>query len=626
MQTRLIGGATYFSRAQLEATNPSRREGIDAVAEARWRSTTSKLVKTAIKTLKLPDWVYETAMNYINRFFLTRSISKNDRHLVVGGAILLASKVQESPRPVQDVAYVLLQLKHANKQKPQHGPDQTTLEQFIEGVMLAEQAMLFSLNFNLNVETHVSLARRLFEPLDLWAKTNPAPEEAEANQLKLSLYAAVMFFLNDSALTNLSLQYPNSKVAPVTLVMAAKRLAATRYSGKEVPPALQRVLALATDAAWFESKGLSLGAAAEIEAQINELYATSPAQPAVQQQRQQQAQAHPVPHSATAAAAAGQPITAPPASEPPRPSQQPVGAGAGRMQTVSPPAAAEETKTGQLAEASAARAATPNLAAATVPTSSMQAPLLHAHNEVSSADPKGYDAAPQRPGSPASADAEAGATTTTPCCRQGQPSSSAAAEAAAAGTTAGGTPELPHPRSPGHKSQPLQQLRVGKRVSDGDECTGEQQATSELHAAPEQRPEAETEAATRDAGGTGPCLAFNGADDSANENCSPNGLTTGNASGSGCGVAEGQPEVCSRTEAPVQQLQSQPTQPQSVFDISGFESSQPPLSQSQQCGKRRTRDGEDGVADELTVVGVLAPAVKARRLEESQPVSVQHGP
>ncbi|PNH04706.1 Cyclin-M-1 [Tetrabaena socialis] len=287
MQARPYGGTTYFGKAQLEATNASRKEGIDAVAEARWRSTTSKLVKAAIKTLKLPDWVYETSMNYINRFFLTRSISKNDRHLVVGGAILLAGKVQESPRSVQDIAYVLLQLKYANKHKqqlPRPVPDQTALEQFMEGVVLAEQAMLFSLNFNLNVETHVSLARRLLEPLDLWAKANPPPEEAEANQLKLSLYSAVMFFLNDSASTNLSLQYPSSMVAPVTLIMAAKRIAAARYAGKEVPAALQRVLALAADAEWHDAKGLTLETAADIEAQINELYATAPAQPAAQQQ------------------------------------------------------------------------------------------------------------------------------------------------------------------------------------------------------------------------------------------------------------------------------------------------------------------------------------------------------
>ncbi|EFJ41581.1 cyclin [Volvox carteri f. nagariensis] len=498
MQTRLIGGAVYFTRAQLEASNPSRREGTDAVAEARWRSTTSKLVKTAIKTLKLPDWVYETSMNYINRFFLTRSIGKNDRHLVVGGAVLLASKVQESPRPVQDVAYVLLQLKHANKQKPQLGPDQTTLEQFIEGVMLAEQAILFSLNFNLNVETHVSLARRLLEPLDLWAKANPAPEEIEANQLKLSLYGAVMFFLNDSALTNLSLQYPNSKIAPVALIMAAKRIAAARYIGKEIPSALQRVLALANDAAWFESKGLSLEAAAGIEAQINELYATAPAQPPVQQ-RQPQGQASQPPH-ATAAALAG--------------------------------------------------------------------------------------------------------------------------------AVAGGTPGALSP-SPRQKVLPLQHpLRGGKRVSDGDECTGgEQQATSELQTVPEQQqPEADVDG-QRCAPGSGPCPVFNGLEDSANENCSPNGLTTGNASGSGCGAAEGQPEVCSRTDAQIQPLQSQPTQPQPSLDIPSFESSQP-QSQPYQCGKRIREDGiTTELAGSITAgMGVLAPPGKVRRLEDSKPVSLLHGP
>lgn len=53
MQTRLFGNTKYFTRAQLEAHNPSRKEGIDGATEARWRTTTSRLVKTSIKTLKL---------------------------------------------------------------------------------------------------------------------------------------------------------------------------------------------------------------------------------------------------------------------------------------------------------------------------------------------------------------------------------------------------------------------------------------------------------------------------------------------------------------------------------------------------------------------------------------------
>ncbi|KXZ41190.1 CYCM1 protein [Gonium pectorale] len=273
MQTRLIGSTSYFSKAQLEATNFSRAEGIDAATEFKWRKTTGNLVKQAIKKLKLPDWVYETAMTYINRYFLTRSISKAERFSVVGGAVLLASKVQESPRAIYDIAFVLHELKNANKQ--QLGPDQRQVEKLMEDMVVAEQAMLFALNFNLVVETHVSLARRLLEPLDLWPKQQPALEEVEANQLKLFLFQAILRFLNDSALTNLSLQYPNQKVAAVALVMAAKRLA-VRYTGKVMPSALQRAVVLANDAAWFEARGLTLEAAADIEAQISDLYATAP--------------------------------------------------------------------------------------------------------------------------------------------------------------------------------------------------------------------------------------------------------------------------------------------------------------------------------------------------------------
>ncbi|GIL58630.1 hypothetical protein Vafri_13641, partial [Volvox africanus] len=534
MQTRRIGGLRYFTKGELEATNPSRRDGIDAITEAKWRSTTSKIVKLTIKTLKLPDWVYETAMCYIIRFFLTRSISKNDRHLVIGGAILLASKAQESPRPVQDVAYVLLQLKYSTTQKSQTGGHQITLEQFIDGIKMAEQAILFSMNFHLNVETNVSLARGLLEPLDMWAKANPLAEEAEDNKLKLSLYGAMMFFLNDSAMTTLSVQYPNSKIAPVALLMAAKRIAETRYACKDVPAILQRVLALGDDPVWLNAKGLSLEIVTDISEQINELYNSTPPQAAAQAQQQRQPHVPAFQNSTPTAAASG----------------------------------------------------------------------------------KDSDAAHQNPAS----SALAAATTSTPLCwGRGRPCSSAA-PGTIAGAAAGDTPELPHTRSPPCKleSHPHQLLHAGKRVSDGDECTGdEQHATSELHAAPEQRQEAEEDpcACARNAVGSGPCRTCTGLEDSANENCSPDGLTTGNASGSGCGAVEGQPEVCSRTETRLQQLQSQPTQLPPSLEISN-----PLQSQPSQHGKEDNFVAECSCSDPDDV-DLTAPPCKVRRLEESQPVS-----
>ncbi|GFR49398.1 hypothetical protein Agub_g11450 [Astrephomene gubernaculifera] len=725
MQTKHIGDAAYFTRAQLEATNPSRREGIDAVAEARWRSTTSKLVKTAIKTLKLPDWVYETSMNYINRFFLTRSISKNDRHLVVGGAILLASKVQESPRSVQDVAYVLLQLKNANKQKPQQGPDQTTLEQFMEGVVLAEQAMLFSMNFNLNVETHVSLARRLLEPLDLWAKTNPTPEEAEANQLKLGLYSAMTFFLNDSALTNLSLQYPNSKVAPVALVMAAKRIVALRYAGKEIPAQLQRVLALANDAEWFASKGLTLETAAGIESQINELYATAPAAPASnqqQQQRQQQQQASQAVRSQQVAASASaqpqqqqapasaseasrqqqqhqtqQPQAAGALAAPQRPSDGGSGCDGVGNDGRGAPASCPDGQTQQQAAGAATSSGLPVAA----PMMQQQTGHMEEATSAGHLHPNAPDAcccaAPQAPGSPpaAAADHTAAATATPSCKREEQqqhgydheprqPTSSAAAGPPAAGAMAGGTPEQPHPPSPHphphtqshqhspstlhqhpaqphHQTPPLQPQQqplqpqqqqpcsARKRISDGDEClAGEQQATSELHPSPQQQQQPlqqqHPEQQHRHDGG-GNVGGGMHEEDSAIENCSPNGLTTGNASGSGCGHAEGQPEVCSRADALSQQQQQQrctggaAAAGVGVMGCSGqYAAGQVQQPQQQQegllrGGKRGRMEGEpSSELAELEVHGgssgvegrdgcmlmmMMPPAFKARRLEEA---------
>lgn len=90
--------------------------------------------------------------------------------------------------------------------------------------------------------------------------------------------------------------------------------------------------------------------------------------------------------------------------------------------------------------------------------------------------------------------------------------------------------------------QPRRSPHHIRRTSDLEAAVpGEQHATSSLQAAPEM-PDADAAAPTC---GHGNSHVDARLEDSANENFSPNGLTGGNASGSGCAPVDGQPEVCS---------------------------------------------------------------------------------
>ncbi len=360
--------------------------------------------------------------------------------------------------------------------------------------MVVEQAILFAINFNLNVgvETHATLAKRLLESLDLWVTTaNPPPEEAEAHEIKLKLFQFTVIFLNDSVKTTLCLQFPPSQLAMVALTMAAKRYASAKYGGTNLPPILARVVALASDAGWFGSQGLTLEQAAggpsrggpawvglleilpvqahdnclltvqrcslpaEIEAQFSELYGTAPAG------QQQQA------------TAAAQPAAKP--------------------EAVAQPAA---TAAAQAADVEEGEVAVTNVAA------------------------DGGVLLP--PPEPLSAPAEAG---------QAQQAMTMSCDAPGEHTFAQQQCQQPR-RSPHHM----------RRTSDLEVAVpGEQHATSSLQAAPEM-PDADVAAPTC---GHGSSHVDTRLEDSANENFSPNGLTNGNASGSGCAKADGQPEVCS---------------------------------------------------------------------------------
>jgi len=147
-------------------------------------------------------WTYETAAVYCHRFFAVRSIAKNDRFLVASASIFLACKVEESPRNLRDVAYVSAKLRNANK--PQeiaklNAHTDTYLEPLMDQVLLAERALLYTLNFDLNVDHPFAHFMKVVQKLGL-------SNEKSFLQLTTNM-------LNDSLSTTLSLQYDAAVIA-----------------------------------------------------------------------------------------------------------------------------------------------------------------------------------------------------------------------------------------------------------------------------------------------------------------------------------------------------------------------------------------------------------------------------
>lgn len=356
----------YFSKEALEAERRLRDPVVDPETESRWRKTSVNILKDVTTKLKLPQWVLETAVVYYHRFFMSRSLHKNDRFLVVAGAVLLASKVQESPRGLDDVSHVCFEAKHANKRAAWLTPQDKSaaLKEFKEGVLLAEQCILFALNFYLDVPSSLNVMRdvanelQLQPPVDAAAATAMSLSQQEA-QARMKLYKSMGQFVQESWKTSLCLQHPPATLARVGLCWAAKRLQKVLSNDGALPACLETVLSRGPE--WLLSKGISLALAAEVEEQVDALFnlpAPKPQQPAAAPGAAA-AQQPPAeePAAQAVAAAAGEPASSA-AADTDKPSGAVSGPSTPPAQSLPSQAEGSPAEEGELADDSSARGGT----------------------------------------------------------------------------------------------------------------------------------------------------------------------------------------------------------------------------------------------------------------------------
>ncbi|KAJ7980068.1 Cyclin T1 [Quillaja saponaria] len=143
----------FLSRDEIERHSPSRKDGIDALRETHLRYSYCAFLQNLGMRLELPQTTIGTAMVLCHRFFVRRSHACHDRFLISTAALFLTAKSEETARPLNDVLRASSEIIHKN--------DFTLLsymlpidwfEQYRERVLEAEQMILTTLNFELNVQ------------------------------------------------------------------------------------------------------------------------------------------------------------------------------------------------------------------------------------------------------------------------------------------------------------------------------------------------------------------------------------------------------------------------------------------------------------------------------------------
>ncbi|TYH86205.1 hypothetical protein ES332_D01G025700v1 [Gossypium tomentosum] len=202
--------SVFMSRDDIERCSPSRRDGIDALRETHLRYSYCAFIQNLGLQLELPQTTIGTAMVLCHRFFVRRSHACHDRFLIATAALFLAAKSEETPRPLNNVLRTSCEIFHKQ--------DITFLsyllpvdwfEQYRERVIEAEQMILTTLNFELNVQ----------HPY--------APLTSILNKLGLSQTALVNLALNlvsEGLRSSLWLQFKPHHIAAGAAYLAAKFL------------------------------------------------------------------------------------------------------------------------------------------------------------------------------------------------------------------------------------------------------------------------------------------------------------------------------------------------------------------------------------------------------------------
>ncbi|GFP83838.1 cyclin-t1-4 [Phtheirospermum japonicum] len=143
----------FMSRDEIERRSPSRKDGIDVLHETRLRYSYCAFLQNLGFRLDLPQTTIGTAMVLCHRFFVRRSHASHDRFLIATATLFLASKSEESSRPLNDVLRMASEILHGQEFAVlSYMLPIDWFEQYRERIIEAEQLILTTLNFELGVQ------------------------------------------------------------------------------------------------------------------------------------------------------------------------------------------------------------------------------------------------------------------------------------------------------------------------------------------------------------------------------------------------------------------------------------------------------------------------------------------
>uniref|UniRef100_A0A914YV93 Cyclin-like domain-containing protein n=1 Tax=Panagrolaimus superbus TaxID=310955 RepID=A0A914YV93_9BILA len=218
-------------------TKPSCLDGLTAEEEEDLRFLGIELTETIVHLLKLPMIVGETASIFFQRFYGLKSFVKHPFEHVVMACVLLATKIEETPRRPREIITVFDMLKKKHKQRENKSIKVDVLKIDVKYVMLknnvvaAERRILCALGF-------VCQIKHPHGYIFVYLKTLKLIDETE-------ILNTAWAFMNDCMRTDLFLRYFPKTIAAACVVRVC------RNSNPEV------ILPETDGYQWYEVYGVS---------------------------------------------------------------------------------------------------------------------------------------------------------------------------------------------------------------------------------------------------------------------------------------------------------------------------------------------------------------------------------
>ncbi|KAI3496527.1 hypothetical protein L1887_38892 [Cichorium endivia] len=200
----------FMSRDEIERFSPSRKDGIDALQETHLRYSYCAFLQNLGLRLELPQTTIGTAMVLCHRFFVRRSHASHDRFLIATAALFLAAKSEETPCPLNDVLRVSSEIFHKQDFNVLcYLLPMDWFDQYRERVIEAEQMVLTTLNFELNVQHPYAHLTSILDKLGL------------AQSLLVNL---ALSLVSEGLRSSLWLQFKPHQIAAGAAYLAARSL------------------------------------------------------------------------------------------------------------------------------------------------------------------------------------------------------------------------------------------------------------------------------------------------------------------------------------------------------------------------------------------------------------------